>query len=102
MNILALRHMMEEKGVEILPETKLEAVTATGITVTRCGKTEEMPCDTLVLSLGVRARKDLARSFADCAVDVQYLGDCDTRQGTIFNATRTAYDAAHGHSVMQK
>lgn len=94
MNILALRHMMDEKGVEILPETKLEAVTDTGITVTRSGKTEEMACDTLVLSLGVRARKDLARSFAGCAADVRYLGDCNTRQGTIFNATRTAYDAA--------
>ncbi len=94
MNILALREMMELRGVEILPETRLEAVTDRGITVTRNGETMEMPCDTLVLSLGVRARTELARSFADCAPEVVYLGDCNTRQGTIFNATRTAYDAA--------
>ncbi|MCI8594833.1 MAG: FAD-dependent oxidoreductase [Oscillospiraceae bacterium] len=94
MNILALREMMELRGVEILPETRLEAVTDRGITVTRNGEAMEMPCDTLVLSLGVRARTELARSFADCAPEVVYLGDCNTRQGTIFNATRTAYDAA--------
>ena len=94
MNILALREMMELRGVEILPETRLEAVTDRGSTVTLNGETMEMPCDTLVLSLGVRARTELARSFADCAPEVVYLGDCNTRQGTIFNATRTAYDAA--------
>ena len=65
-----------------------------GITVAAPDGSYDLPCDTLVLSLGVRARKDLARSFAGCAAEVLYLGDCDTRQGTIFNATRTAYDAA--------
>jgi hypothetical protein len=70
-------------------------MTEAGIEVRNAnGEKYELPCNTLVLSLGVRPRKDIAKTFKDCATDVILVGDCCTEQGTLFNATRTAFDAA--------
>jgi hypothetical protein len=46
------------------------------------------------LSLGVRAKTEAGRAFAGCADEVILVGDCNTKQGTIFNAITTAHDAA--------
>jgi 2,4-dienoyl-CoA reductase-like NADH-dependent reductase (Old Yellow Enzyme family)/thioredoxin reductase len=95
MNIIALHNMLEEEGVQTIDQTKMEGITKVGIEVHNAnGEKYELPCDTLVLSLGVRPRKDLAKTFKDCATDVILVGDCCTEQGTLFNATRTAFDAA--------
>ena len=48
----------------------------------------------MVLSLGVRAKKEAGSAFADSADEVILVGDCNTKQGTVFNATTTAHDAA--------
>jgi len=95
MNIIALHNMLDERGVEIVGETKLEEITDKGIIVRdSTGAKREMACDTVVLSLGVRAKTDAGRAFADCAEEVILVGDCNTKQGTIFNAITTAHDAA--------
>lgn len=95
MNIIALHNMLEEENVRIINQTKVEGITEVGIAVSNLnGEKYELPCDTLVLSLGVRERKDVARTFKDCATDVIMVGDCCTEQGTLLNATRTAFDVA--------
>jgi pyruvate/2-oxoglutarate dehydrogenase complex dihydrolipoamide dehydrogenase (E3) component len=95
MNIIALHNLLEEEHVRIVDQTKVEGMTETGIKVRNLnGEKYELPCDTLVLSLGVRGRKDAARAFEDCATDVIMVGDCCAEQGTLINATRTAFDAA--------
>ena len=95
MNIIALHNMLEERGVEILDETKLEEITDKGIIVQDAtGAKKEMACDTVVLSLGLRAKTNAVRAFADCADEVFFVGDCNTKQGTLFNAITTAHDAA--------
>ena len=95
MNIIALHNMLEEEGVQTIDQTRMEGITAAGIEVRNPnGEKYELPCDTLVLSLGVRPRKEIAKTFKDCATDVIFVGDCCTDQGTLFNATRTAFDAA--------
>jgi NADH dehydrogenase FAD-containing subunit len=95
MNIIALHNMLAERGVEIVDETKLEAVSEKGIIVRgSTGEKREMTCDTVVLSLGVRAKTDAARAFADCANEVILVGDCNTKRYTIFNAITSAHDAA--------
>jgi 2,4-dienoyl-CoA reductase-like NADH-dependent reductase (Old Yellow Enzyme family)/thioredoxin reductase len=95
MNIIALHNMLEEENVRIINQTKVEGITEKGIEVSNLnGEKYELPCDTLVLSLGVRERKDVARTFKDCATDVIMVGDCCTEQGTLLNATRTAFDVA--------
>jgi thioredoxin reductase len=95
MNIIALHHMLEEEGVQTIDRIKLEGLTEAGIEVRSVnGEKYELPCDTLVLSLGVRPREDIAKTFKDCATDVILVGDCCSGQGTLWNATRTAFDAA--------
>jgi len=52
-----------------------------------------IPCDTVVLSAGMRPRQDSAETFRGCAPWFVAIGDC--RQATnVRNATRTGYDAA--------
>jgi 2,4-dienoyl-CoA reductase-like NADH-dependent reductase (Old Yellow Enzyme family)/thioredoxin reductase len=95
MNIIALHNILEEEGVQMIDQTKMIGMTKAGIEVRHAnGEKYELPCDTLVLSLGVRPRKDIAKTFVDCATDVILVGDCCTEQGTLLNATRTAFDAA--------
>ena len=95
MNIIALHNMLDEREVKLLDETKLEEMSENGIIIRdSTGTKREMPCDTVVLSLGVRAKKDAGRAFADCADEVILVGDCNSSQGTVFNAITTAHDAA--------
>jgi 2,4-dienoyl-CoA reductase-like NADH-dependent reductase (Old Yellow Enzyme family)/thioredoxin reductase len=51
-----------------------------------------VPADTVILSAGMRARKDLAESFRDCAPLFFRLGDCMTPKN-IRVCTRSAFDA---------
>jgi 2,4-dienoyl-CoA reductase-like NADH-dependent reductase (Old Yellow Enzyme family)/thioredoxin reductase len=95
MNIIALREMLADAKIEIMGETKLEGITEKGIEVSSGdGNRRKLICDTLVLSLGVRARRDVAYSFRQVCANVIPVGDCNTLQGTLFNAITTAYDAA--------
>jgi 2-enoate reductase len=95
MNIIAIQEMLDNEGVRIIDQTKLERITEKGIEVINAaGEKYELPCDTLLVSFGVSARKDAARAFEDCATDVIIVGDCGSRQATLWNATRTAFDAA--------
>ncbi len=53
-----------------------------------------MACDSLVLSLGVKPNMDIAETFRDVAEDWVVIGDCGTKEGTLQNATSTAFSAA--------
>ena len=50
--------------------------------------------DHVVLSLGVRPNPEVLSTFEDCANEVIYIGDCNTRIGTLYNAVHTAHEAA--------
>ncbi len=52
-----------------------------------------MEADTVILSTGFRARKELGAQFEDCAFDVFYVGDCK-KVGTVFTAVHNGFDAA--------
>jgi thioredoxin reductase len=95
MNVIAIKEMLDNEGVRIIDQTKLERITEKGIEVSNAaGDKYELPCDTLLVSFGIRPRKDTARAFEFCAPDVIVVGDCGSRQATLWNATRTAFDAA--------
>ena len=55
---------------------------------------EIIPCDTVVLSMGVRPRTDVAMQFAGTAKDVVFCGDCAVRAGNITSAVRDGFFAA--------
>ena len=55
--------------------------------------TEKIPADSVVLAAGMRARKALADSFQDTALEVKTVGDCVAAR-TLFYAIRQGFDAA--------
>ena len=90
-----LRSMLQEQKVDIITEVKLEAVTVSGAVVTdKNGIKKEIPCDTVVLALGVRPRSGIAEKFKDAALDVRVVGDCTNERGNLMSATAEGFFAA--------
>jgi hypothetical protein len=46
------------------------------------------------MTFGVRPNREIARSFEGSAPDVIMIGDRNSKQITLWNATRTAFDSA--------
>ena len=66
-----------------------------GLTVEHAdGALEVIPCDSVVLSMGVRPRQQIVDEL-DHIVDATYvIGDCHTRAGNITSAVREGFFAA--------
>lgn len=94
-SMLALKELLKREGVTFTCEVKLADVTEEGAVVeNKFGKKEVIPCDTVILSLGVRADKEQVELFKDIAEETYAIGDCIAKGGTLWNATRTGFDAA--------
>ncbi len=59
----------------------------------RWGAQHFVPCDTVVLSAGMRPRQAEAEAFRACAPRFTRIGDC-VKAANVRNATRTGFDAA--------
>jgi 2,4-dienoyl-CoA reductase-like NADH-dependent reductase (Old Yellow Enzyme family)/thioredoxin reductase len=95
LNLTTLLGMLGENGVDIRPETKLEAVTDNGALVSdKEGNEIEIPCHTVVFSIGVTPRSDLIRMFENLAPEVHVVGDCRRGQGNLAYATADGFNAA--------
>lgn len=95
MNILAIKQILADNGAGIVDKTRLQAVTETGILVSGEDGEYEIPCDTVILSLGVKPRYQLVDSFRGCAPDIIPVGNCSTVVGTVMTATQMGFDAAY-------
>jgi 2,4-dienoyl-CoA reductase-like NADH-dependent reductase (Old Yellow Enzyme family)/thioredoxin reductase len=94
-NIISLRGMMKELNIDIKTEVKLEAITDTGVIVMdKNWKKAEIPCDTVVLAVGVEPRKETVRMFEDLASEVYMVGDCNKERGNLYSATLQGFFAA--------
>jgi 2,4-dienoyl-CoA reductase-like NADH-dependent reductase (Old Yellow Enzyme family)/NADPH-dependent 2,4-dienoyl-CoA reductase/sulfur reductase-like enzyme len=72
-----LTQELSERGVLILVQTKVEAITSRGLVVTRGGEREVLAADCVVLAAGVRAEREiLAHLDVDC-VEVHVVGDAE-------------------------
>ena len=90
-----LRSMLQELTVDIIQEVKLEAITDSGAVITdKKGKKREIPCDTVVLALGVQPRREIVEKFKDAAPDVRVIGDCGNERGNLMSATAEGFFAA--------
>ena len=58
------------------------------------GVEHTIPCDNVVISLGMKARQEEALSFHDCADRFAIIGDCK-KPGTIQHAMRHAFAVSH-------
>jgi 2,4-dienoyl-CoA reductase-like NADH-dependent reductase (Old Yellow Enzyme family)/thioredoxin reductase len=72
-----LMDMVEKYAVRFLTETKLEEITDTGvIVIDKEWKRHEIPAETVILSLGFKARTEIVNRFKDLGAEVYAVGDC--------------------------
>jgi 2,4-dienoyl-CoA reductase-like NADH-dependent reductase (Old Yellow Enzyme family)/thioredoxin reductase len=72
-----LSYQLEDFDVRFLTETKVEEITDNGaVIVDNKRKRSDIPADTVILSLGFKARTEIVNLFMDLASDVYSIGDC--------------------------
>ena len=94
-NISTLRNMLSRLGVETRTGVTLDSVTGAGVVVSDSTRQPvEIPCDTVVLSLGVVPGTDNREKYKDLAEDVFFIGDCNSSKGNLYHATTEGFFAA--------
>ena len=90
-----LRRMSDAAGVKVITGLKAEEITKDAVIAeAQDGRTVTLPCDSVVLSMGVRPRAGLVKEFEGCADDVYVIGDCAQKAGNILTAVRDGFYAA--------
>jgi NADH dehydrogenase FAD-containing subunit len=93
--MIALKELLKKEGVTFECEVKLSDITEEGAVIEdKVGNKKIIKCDTVILSLGVNADRKQVELFEDIVDEVYAIGDCATKGGTLWNATRTGFDAA--------
>ena len=89
-----LRRMSAESGVKVLEKVKLVAVDDTGAVIEKKDGTQEtLPCDSVILSLGVRSENNVAEELKGLVKDTVIVGD-SLKPGNILTAVRDDFYAA--------
>jgi pyruvate/2-oxoglutarate dehydrogenase complex dihydrolipoamide dehydrogenase (E3) component len=95
MNLIHLKTMLRDLGVEIKHNFKLEEITAGGVIVTDKQQVRtELYCDSVVLALGYRPRQEVMEKMQDLAPEVIFVGDCTKERGNLQNAITQGFNAA--------
>jgi NADPH-dependent 2,4-dienoyl-CoA reductase/sulfur reductase-like enzyme len=85
---------VEEFGVKFLTRVKLEEIKDSGAVVADDQwRRYDIPADTIVLSLGLKPRKDIVRKFHSMPLDVYIIGDC-VKSGSIKEAIHDGFNVA--------
>lgn len=94
-SMIALKKLLAEAGVRFICRVTLQDVRDNGAIISHeDGSVQTLPCDTVVLSLGVRRNGAALEAFEGLAEVTRLIGDCASERGsTLYNAVRTAYDA---------
>ncbi|UWG95534.1 NAD(P)/FAD-dependent oxidoreductase [Dehalobacter sp. DCM] len=97
MNMTALMAKLDELNVKFIFESKMENVEEDGIVISGKNNVKrKIPCDTIVLALGLRPDTDLGEELQDkLTCEVVCIGDCAVSQGTLKNAVSMAHCAAY-------
>lgn len=90
-----LRRMAQEADITVKTGLIAKEITPDSVIAsTQDGSAVLLPCESVVLSMGVRPRSDLIDIFNDCAADVFIVGDCTSKAGNITTAVREGFYAA--------
>lgn len=90
-----LRGMSRKAGVKVLTGLKAKEVRRDGVTAEdAAGNLVTLPCDSVVLSMGVKPRERMLREFEGCAEELYVVGDCRARAGNITSAVLDGFYAA--------
>jgi 2,4-dienoyl-CoA reductase-like NADH-dependent reductase (Old Yellow Enzyme family)/thioredoxin reductase len=91
----AIRYYAQEAGVVVHEQTRLLEITHNGVLVSdKNNETREIPCDTVLLSVGVRARWEQVEELTGLAKQTYVVGDCNQKAGNVTKAVREAFYAA--------
>jgi 2,4-dienoyl-CoA reductase-like NADH-dependent reductase (Old Yellow Enzyme family)/thioredoxin reductase len=94
-SIVALRALLEELGVDTRSEVILTSVSDSGVVITdRNGNNIEIPCDNVILALGLEPRSEIIDKFSGLAPEVIAIGDCNNQRGNIYKAVSEGFFAA--------
>ena len=94
-SMIWVKQTLRDLGVRFLCQVRLEDATAEGAVVSHAdGRRETLPCDTLVLSLGVRPDRSLSEAVQGLAPVVREIGDCSGSGGTLLKAVSGGFAAA--------
>jgi 2,4-dienoyl-CoA reductase-like NADH-dependent reductase (Old Yellow Enzyme family)/thioredoxin reductase len=94
-SIALLRGMAQQAGVKVITGLKAREITRDSvIAVDETGAVVTLPCDSVVLSMGVRPRESVVNEFRACADEIYIVGDCASSAGNITSAVRDGFYAA--------
>ncbi len=89
-----LMKRLTDQGTKVMTSTTLKSLQSDSITVTDAeGKESTIPCDAVVLAMGVHSDKSLRKELEQVSDRVILIGDCD-KPGQIREALHAAYDKA--------
>lgn len=90
-----LRGMSDKAGVKVITGLTAKEITDNCVVAEdNEGKPVTLPCDSVVLSMGVKPRTELVKEFEDICENIYTIGDCAVRAGNILSAVRDGFYAA--------
>ena len=93
--VMKAHRLAMAEGVQFKEEFGLTSLTDHSlIGKEKNGAVTEIECDTVALSLGLRARKALVEELSGVCEETYVVGDCNTKQGNITSAVREGFYAA--------
>ena len=93
-NMITVVSMLNEHGVDIRNSTRLMSIGSDEVVVEDPAGRQALPCDSVVLCLGVIPDQKMVDRFYDLVDEVYVVGDSTTSRGNLWTATSTAFDAA--------
>jgi len=94
-SITALRARLRDLDVAIRTEINLEKISETGVVLAeKNGDHSEIPCDTVVLALGLKPRRETIERLSGLAPETFVVGDCNNDRGTLYSAVSEGFLAA--------
>lgn len=95
-NAFYLFDLLEKHNVDLRPDTWLIDVTDDHAVIKENGREENLVFDNVILASGMKANADseAVRLLKETVAECYIVGDCNTSQGTLWNATTSAFDAA--------
>jgi 2,4-dienoyl-CoA reductase-like NADH-dependent reductase (Old Yellow Enzyme family)/thioredoxin reductase len=93
-NAYAMFGMLADYNVDLRTRTKLVDVTNDYVIVVKDGIEEKLVFDTVVLALGTKVDTETIDQLKSAVTECYVVGTSNGRQGSLWNATTSAFDAA--------
>jgi 2,4-dienoyl-CoA reductase-like NADH-dependent reductase (Old Yellow Enzyme family)/thioredoxin reductase len=93
-NAYAMFNELAESEIDLRTQTKLVDVMPDYAEVIRNGQKEQLPFDTVILSLGIKVDTECVDQLRSAVAETYVVGNSNGKSGTVWNATTSAFDAA--------